>query len=200
MTSKLTDEQRSLINRAANICQVAEYRDTANQLRALLTSRPEPRAGDWLQSGGLLYRLTDNQVPTNRDEIKVTVAEGSRDDRALACRAAEIREWLNGEPRAEVTDDKQGKTNALVPIDPTPAMLDRAVAFALNVKIGGEYRWTNYMVDLWSSFLADAPQLDVRERLTDEQRKAIQNAIDWCYAMAFEADEQALRTLLATRT
>ncbi|KGS75376.1 gp42 domain protein [Burkholderia pseudomallei MSHR7334] len=53
----------------------------------------------------------------------------------------------------------------LVPIEPTFAMLDRAVTFALNVRIGGEYRWKNYMVDLWSGFLASAPQ-DVTSPLT----------------------------------
>jgi hypothetical protein len=35
-TLALTDEQRTLIERASNICQVSEYHDTANQLRALL--------------------------------------------------------------------------------------------------------------------------------------------------------------------
>lgn len=65
----------------------------------------ENRTGGWLQSGGLLYRLTDERAPTNRDEINITMAESSRDDRVRACRAAEIREWLNGEARAEATDD-----------------------------------------------------------------------------------------------
>ncbi|MGV0128890.1 hypothetical protein [Burkholderia gladioli] len=34
--------------------------------------------------------------------------------------------------------------------------------------------------------------------LTDEQRKALEHAIDWCHAMAFEDDERALRALLTS--
>jgi hypothetical protein len=44
-----------------------------------------------------------------------------------------------------------------VPIEPTPAMLDRAVSFALNVVISGDYTWTAYMRDLWATMLAGAP-------------------------------------------
>lgn len=41
--------------------------------------------------------------------------------------------------------------------EPTPEMLDRAVAFALNVKISAEYGWTQYMRDLWAHMTAAAP-------------------------------------------
>ncbi|KVE27226.1 hypothetical protein WS67_12035 [Burkholderia singularis] len=68
--------------------------------------RSKPRVdlfGGWLQAGALLYRLTDGLIPFNRDEISVTMAEGSRDRRALAARAAQLREIFNGvvwpEPR-----------------------------------------------------------------------------------------------------
>ena len=44
----------------------------------------------------------------------------------------------------------------LVPTIPTDAMLDRAVAFALNVQLGGEYGWTQYMRDLWARFIDGA--------------------------------------------
>lgn len=46
----------------------------------------------------------------------------------------------------------------LVPKEPTPAMLDSAVAYALNVQIHGEYGWTPYMRDLWNCMLAAAPE------------------------------------------
>lgn len=39
---------------------------------------------------------------------------------------------------------------ALVPLTPTPAMLDVAVSFALNVKLSSEYNWTQYMTDVWA--------------------------------------------------
>ena len=48
-------------------------------------------AGDgWLQDGGLLYRLTDERRPQNRDEINVTMADGSRSNEARARRAGEL--------------------------------------------------------------------------------------------------------------
>ncbi|KWN77096.1 hypothetical protein [Burkholderia stagnalis] len=47
-------------------------------------------ADGWLQSGGLLYRLTGEPRPQNRDEINVTMANGSRDDAPRAARASQI--------------------------------------------------------------------------------------------------------------
>ncbi|MET3232260.1 UNVERIFIED_ORG: hypothetical protein ABIC54_004465 [Burkholderia sp. 1263] len=41
----------------------------------------------------------------------------------------------------------------LAPIEPTPAMLDTAVAFALNVAISSEYNWSAYMRDVWMNML-----------------------------------------------
>ncbi|HEP6431534.1 TPA: hypothetical protein VDB83_005866 [Burkholderia cenocepacia] len=51
--------------------------------------------GGWRQSGALLYRSVADGRRGNRDEIRVLVAEDSRDPRALAARAAELREQLN---------------------------------------------------------------------------------------------------------
>lgn len=45
----------------------------------------------------------------------------------------------------------------LAPVEPDSAMLDRAVAFALNVSLSSEYRWTDYMKDLWATMLAGSP-------------------------------------------
>lgn len=53
-------------------------------------------APNWLQEGDLLYRLTIDTHRQNHDEIYVTLAEGSRDIRARAARAAELREALKG--------------------------------------------------------------------------------------------------------
>ncbi|WP_198389683.1 Lar family restriction alleviation protein [Burkholderia ubonensis] len=55
-----------------------------------------PDADGWLQSGGLLYRLTDERHPQNRDEINVTMANGSRDDAPRAARASEILALIAG--------------------------------------------------------------------------------------------------------
>ena len=42
---------------------------------------------------------------------------------------------------------------ALVPIEPTDAQLDRAVAFALNVKLSKEYTWSKYATDFYRGMI-----------------------------------------------
>ena len=43
----------------------------------------------WLQEGSLLYRLTDDRRPCNRDEIKVSISNGSRSVESCTARAGE---------------------------------------------------------------------------------------------------------------
>lgn len=51
----------------------------------------EPVTADgWLHENGLLYRLTDERRQTNRDEINVTMADGSRSIEARSRRALEL--------------------------------------------------------------------------------------------------------------
>lgn len=38
--------------------------------------------------------------------------------------------------------------------EPTPAMIDAGVAFALCVSLGGDYRWSDYVRDLYKSMRA----------------------------------------------
>ena len=47
---------------------------------------------------------------------------------------------------------------ALVPIEPTPAMLDVAVSFALNVTLSNENTWPAYMRDVWLRMATAAQQ------------------------------------------
>ena len=51
----------------------------------------------WLRMGNLLYRLNDDRVPYNQDEIRVSMANGSRDAEAVEQRAAQLLEMLNAE-------------------------------------------------------------------------------------------------------
>ena len=53
----------------------------------------------WIQDGYLLYRLTNEPKPRNRDEISVTMVNGSRAEAARTKRASEI---LNAIRAAEV--------------------------------------------------------------------------------------------------
>lgn len=48
----------------------------------------------WLREGGMVYRLTDERRPTNRDEIRVTMADGSRTPEACARRAGALLDRL----------------------------------------------------------------------------------------------------------
>ena len=42
----------------------------------------------------------------------------------------------------------------LMPLEPTPEMLDVAVSFALNVSLSAEYGWSAYMRDVWVRMIA----------------------------------------------
>lgn len=77
------------------------------QARALLAASPATSApaaltdeGGWLLDGSLLYRLTDERHPQNRDEINVTMADGSRNPEVRAARAGEILALLAASPAA----------------------------------------------------------------------------------------------------
>lgn len=86
-----------------------------------------------------------------------------------------IRTWhKNGERHADLIDWEDG-INALadgehklysvnhaqavpdgwvlVPVEPTAKQLDAAVAFALNVSLSSNYKWSAYMRDLWTTFI-----------------------------------------------
>ena len=65
------------------------------------TAAPQPPAqlkavgtGSWMRDGGMLYRLTDEYRPTNFDEIRVTMAGGSRDIDQLSAQAARLLDML----------------------------------------------------------------------------------------------------------
>lgn len=61
------------------------------RLAAQQPATGEPVANDgWRQDRGLLYRLTDEQNPQNRDEIKVMMADSSRSDASCTRRAGEL--------------------------------------------------------------------------------------------------------------
>lgn len=46
----------------------------------------------------------------------------------------------------------------LVPKEPTETVLDRAVSFALKITIDGDYRWRDYMRDLYRAMIAAAEE------------------------------------------
>ncbi|QTP32779.1 hypothetical protein B7759_01357 [Burkholderia glumae] len=104
--SALTDEQRAAINMAISVLTPLAMDEYGDALRALLTSprAAVPAADPWLISGSLLYRLTDERRPTNRDEISVTMADGSRESVAREARARQILALLDAAPAAPVAE------------------------------------------------------------------------------------------------
>ena len=83
--------------------------DEINALRAALAepeqSEPVPSDG-WLQEGSLLYRLTNDRHAENRDEINVTMADGSRSEASRTRRAGELLDRIR-ETRREPLSDEQ---------------------------------------------------------------------------------------------
>jgi len=57
-------------------------------------------SGGWLQEGSLLYRLTDEHRPSNRDEINVTMVDGSRSIESRTRRAGELLDRICATPPA----------------------------------------------------------------------------------------------------
>ena len=78
-----------------------------DELVARLTAETSNARGEWLQSGGLLYRLTDERRPQNCDEINVMMANGSRYDADRHARAAEILALLKAAPPPAVPYDRE---------------------------------------------------------------------------------------------
>ena len=65
-------------------------------------------AGGWMRDGGMLYRLTDERRPTNFDEIRVTMANGSRDTGQLSAQAERLLVMLAApQPAAQAQPDDQ---------------------------------------------------------------------------------------------
>jgi hypothetical protein len=60
----------------------------------------------WLQDGSLLYRLTDERKPQNRDEINVTMADGSRSEASRTRRAGELLDRIRGTRRVPLSDEQ----------------------------------------------------------------------------------------------
>ena len=84
------DELRRLYDRVTEL--EAEASDNARIIGASAETELALRAQEdgWLQDGHMLYRLTDEPRPRNRDEIIVTMVNGSRAEAARTKRASEI--------------------------------------------------------------------------------------------------------------
>ena len=90
-----------------NLC-IADKPDEFARIRSMRSSQaistivaPQPAAqaqedaGGWMRDGALLYRLTDECRPTNFDEIRVTMANGSRDIGQMSAQAERLLVMLS---------------------------------------------------------------------------------------------------------
>lgn len=115
---------------------------------ALESDLQQPHPDGWLQSGGLLYRLTDDRHPQNRDEINVTMADGSRSDESRARRAGELLDRIRAThpapvPVAPAATSKPGQISASVlkdsirKLDPNGVVLVEEVWHLLDATPAG---------------------------------------------------------------
>ncbi len=72
---------------------------------------------------------------------------------------------LYATPPAPVPQPVQGEPGSwrLVPVEPTPAMLDVAVSHALMVSLSDDYGWTAYMREIWARMLKAAHGITTKE-------------------------------------
>lgn len=56
----------------------------------------------------------------------------------------------------------------VIPIEPTAAMLDVAVSFALNVQIGRDYNWSAHMAEVYRRMVSAAPYESVASKEESE--------------------------------
>jgi len=116
---------------------------------ALESDLQQPHPDGWLQLGGLLYRLTDDRHPQNRDEINVTMADGSRSDESRARRAGELLDRIRAThpapvPVAPAATSKPGQISASVlkdsirKLDPNGVVLVEEVWHLLDATPAGQ--------------------------------------------------------------
>lgn len=91
------------------------FRDGVASLAANAGSEPVAPDG-WLHANGLLYRLTDERHPCNRDEINVTMADGSRSIESRSRRALELLDRI----RATHPSPPEGMVGGWMPIETAP--------------------------------------------------------------------------------
>lgn len=98
------------VNRATVIewLDANEIEVTHTQLAGLFSSAIEAAqaqedAGGWMRDGALLYRLTGEHRPTNFDEIRVTMANGSRDIGQMSAQAERLLVMLTAPQPAAPT-------------------------------------------------------------------------------------------------
>ena len=92
----------------ADMSDAAEE-SSGRQVQPAQAEAVDPADG-WMQDRGLLYRLTYDRRPQNRDEIRVTMANGSRSDEACSRRAGELLDRIRATAPTAVPQDVRSLT------------------------------------------------------------------------------------------
>ena len=80
----------------------AEIESARQEIASLRAQLEAVGTGGWMRNGALLYRLTDERRPANFDEIRVTMANGSRDIGQLSAQAERLLVMLTApQPAAQ---------------------------------------------------------------------------------------------------
>lgn len=80
---------------AAQAALAAKWQVVPRQLTQDMAAREQEDVGGWRRAGALLYRLTGEHRPTNFDEIRVTMANGSRDIGQMSAQAERLLAMLS---------------------------------------------------------------------------------------------------------
>lgn len=100
-------------------------------------------------------------------------------------------------PTAEPAVEAVPKGWKLVPVEPSSDMLDRAVAFALMSVLTGDYKWSQYMTDLWGRFLSAVPAAPEAAKPDNWQQYAQDGENAQQCIERHRKEQDALLTLLA---
>lgn len=134
---------------ARHICGWHAYNAKTAEARAKVIARLAASAGSeavapdgWLHERGLLYRLTDERHPCNRDEINVTMADGSRSIEARSRRALELLDRI----RATHHSPPEGMAGGWISVD------ERLPDLMVNVLAGYWHQdtWLNGKPEVFS--------------------------------------------------
>ena len=86
----------------AQAALAAKWQVVPRQLTQDMAAREQEDVGGWRRAGALLYRLTGECRPTNFDEIRVTMANGSRDIGQMSAQAERLLVMLTAtQPAAQ---------------------------------------------------------------------------------------------------
>ena len=102
LTAEVNEQARLLGGSAERELRMRAVIQQAKAQAATQVGTPPPHPNDgWLHSGPMLYRLTNERNPQNRDEIQVTMADGSRSLESRGRRASELLGQIRAAPPAQ---------------------------------------------------------------------------------------------------